>query len=267
MNNKIQTFLKTGLLERYLVGDTNTSETIEVESYIEDFPEVKAKYDVLQDNLEVMSKINATEPPNNILNTILTSIDAEETPVIPITKDKSMPWFGIAASVAALLFGAFSFFLFTQNQSLLEKNNIANEEINKLMLDAANTNKKLADLEDKYDMLNNPETNKYTLRGNRRAKNLKTVAYINPVEKLSMIDVVTLPELPEEQNYQLWAEVEDRMINLGILDPSEAGSLKTIPYLEDAVGYSITVTPKGNEDQSVTTENSVANISLQSENN
>ena len=36
--------------------------------------------------------------------------------------------------------------------------------------------------------LNNPETEKYVLRGNDRAKDLKTVAYINSIDKSSLIE-------------------------------------------------------------------------------
>ena len=170
-----------------------------------------------------------------------------------------MPWFGIAASVAALIFGAMSFFLYSQNQSLLDKNAMANTEINELRLDAAQTNSDLADISKKYDMLNNPETNKYIMRGNMRAKNLKTVAYINPVDKLSMIDVVALPQLPDEQTYQLWAEVNDKMINLGILDEADR-KLKQIPYMEDALALSIKIGKDGDDTNENNTE--VAEISL-----
>jgi len=265
MNKKVQTFLESGLLERYLVGDTSSSENYKVEAYISDYPEVKAEYVLLQDNLEILAKSNAIEPPKHLLDTILAEL--EETPVIALQQNKKpIPWFGIAASVAALIFGAMSFFLYSQNQSLLDKNTLANNQINELRLDAAQTNSDLADVTKKYDMLNNPETNKYILRGNMRAKNLKTVAYINPVDKLSMIDVVALPQLPEEQTYQLWAEVNDKMINLGILDESNR-NLIPVPYLEDALSYSITIEPKdGDQTTSATVENSVANISLQNNN-
>ena len=265
MKKEAQLFLESGLLERYLVGDTTNSENYKVEAYISNYPEVKAEYNLLQDNLEILAKSNAVEPPQHILDNILVELD--KTPVITLNQNKkAMPWFGIAASVAALIFGAMSFFMYNQNQSLIEKNSLANNKINELSLNAAQTSSDLADITKKYDMLNNPETNKYTMRGNKRAKNLKTVAYINPVDKLSMIDVVTLPQLPDEQTYQLWAEVNDKMINLGILDESNR-NLIPVPYLRDALSYSITIEPKGgNQTASATAENSVANISLQNNN-
>jgi len=266
MNKEVQMFLESDLLERYLVGDTSNSENYKTETFISEYPEVKAQYILLQDNLEILAKSNAVEPPKYMLDDIIAKL--EETPVIALQQNKRpIPWFGIAASVAALIFGATSFFLYSQNQSLLDKNTLANNEINELRLDAAQTNSDLADITKKYDMLNNPETNKYIMRGNKRAKNLKTVAYINSVDKLSMIDVVALPQLPDEQTYQLWAEVNDKMINLGILDESNR-NLIPVPYLEDALSYSITIEPKeGNQTASaVTPENSVANISLQNNN-
>lgn len=263
MKKEVQLFLDSGLLERFLVGDTTVAENYKVEGFISGYPEVKAEYDLLQDNLEILAKSNAIEPPRNILNDILAELEAK--PVIAMHQSrKPIPWFGIAASITALIFGAMSFFLFTQNQALIEKNTLADNELNELRLDAAETNSRLADITKKYDMLNNPETNKYIMRGNLRAKNLKTVAYINSVDKLSMIDVVALPQLPDEQTYQLWAEVNDKMINLGILDESNR-NLIPVPYLEDALSYSITIEPKGGN-QTASVENSVANISLHNNN-
>ena len=105
---------------------------------------------------------------------------------------------------------------------------------------------------------------KYVINGNARAKNLKTVAYINSVEKTSMIDVITLPQLPKEQYYEIWAELQDRMVNLGILDESNR-KLKQIPYMEDALALSIKIGTKGNDANENDTE--VAEISLKEKQN
>ena len=97
------------------------------------------------------------------------------------------------------------------------------------------------------------------MSGNERAKDLKTVAYINPVEKTSMIDVISLPQLPEDQHYQIWAELQDRMVNLGILDESER-KLRPIPYMEDALALSIKIGKNGDSTNENNTE--VAEILL-----
>ena len=50
MNAKITTFLNSGLLEKYLLGDTTSAETEMVESYISKYPEVQNTYNTLQYN-------------------------------------------------------------------------------------------------------------------------------------------------------------------------------------------------------------------------
>src|SRR5690606_5921650 len=125
-------------------------------------------------------------------------------------------------------------------------------------------NNKLNDIMQQFKQLNNPETEKYIIKGNSRAKNLKTVAYINPKEKTSMIDVVSLPQLPEEQCYQIWAEMQDKMVSLGISSESDI-ELKQFPYSEDGLCLKISIENKGGT-QAGYIENAVAVISLQTHN-
>ncbi len=260
----IYSFLELGLLEKHLVGDTSASETEKVESYISKYPEVKSQYDLLQDNLEIISKFNAIEAPKNSLNNILEDLDEKEVIVLQTKQRKVSVWYSIAASAAAVLFAALASFFFYQNQQLINENQVVVEEIFDLRSDITDTNNKLESVMKQFMRLNNPETEKYIIRGNKRAKNLKTVAYINPKEKTSMIEVISLPQLPEEECYQMWAQMQDKMVSLGILDATER-DLRSIPYTENALGFNITIEPKGGN-ETATVENSVANIKLQDNN-
>ena len=261
MNEKINTFLNSGLLEKYLLGVTSSVETDQVETYIAKYPEVQNAYNTLQFNLEVVAKSNAVEAPKSILNNILDELD--EAPVVKMnTAKKSRKWykFSVAASVAALLFAGTSAHFYNQNQKLHSDTLIVDEEINDLRGDIAENNKMLDNVMRQLLKLNNPETEKYIISGNERAKDLKTVAYINPKEKTSMIDVVSLPQLPEEQCYQIWAELQGKMVSLGILSEADR-QLKTLPYTQDALALKITIEPKGGN-TIASVENSVAQISL-----
>jgi anti-sigma-K factor RskA len=262
MNEKITTFLNSGLLEKYLLGETTSAETEMVETYISRYPEVQNTYNTLQHNLEIVAKSNAVEAPKNILNNILEELD--EKPVVKLnTSYKHKKWykFSVAASIAALLFAGTTYLFYTQNQKLSEENQVVVDEIFDLRSDIAQNNKMLDNVMRQLLKLNNPETEKYIIKGNERAKDLKTVAYINPKEKTSMIDVVSLPQLPEEQCYQIWAELQGKMVSLGILSEADR-QLKSLPYTEDALALQITIEPKGGN-TIASIENSVAQISLQ----
>lgn len=262
MNEKITTFLNSGLLEKYLLGDITSVETEMVESYISKYPEVQNAYNTLQHNLEIVAKSNAVEAPKHILNSILEELD--EKPVVKMnTSYKYKKWykFSVAASVVALIFAGTSYLFYSQNQKLSNENQVVVDELFDLRGDIEQNNQMLDNVMRQLLKLNNPETEKYIISGNDRAKDLKTVAYINPKEKTSMIDVVSLPKLPEEQCYQIWAELQGKMVSLGILNEADR-KLINLPYAEDALALNITIEPKGGNTVA-SLDNKVAEIDLQ----
>lgn len=267
MNEKITSFLNSGLLENYMLGLTSNSDTAKVEQYINNYPEVKIAYNTLQDNLEIVAKANAIEAPNSILDNVLNTID--DAPVIALQKPEAKKpslWsnkFAVAASVAAIIFATTSFMFYQQNQRLSQENQVVVDEIFDLRDDIEANKQKLNVVMGQFQELNNPETQKYVMRGNARALDLQTVAYINPKQRLAMIDVVSLPDLPEEQQYELWAELQDKMVSLGYLSKEDA-NLRRISYSEDALGLAITVESKENPNNNVF-ENPVAEIAFKKE--
>ncbi|MGB1313874.1 MAG: anti-sigma factor domain-containing protein [Bizionia paragorgiae] len=265
MNADIQTFLNSDLLERYLIGQTSPEETRTVENHIENHPEVANAYQTLQNKLELVSFANAEDAPSHILDSILEELDTN--PVVALHSKRKKSWFNfsIAASIAALIFAGSSVFLLTKNLELQDENQVIVEELFDIRSDLQKNNDRLEALALEFKQLNNPETEKYILKGNRRAKNLKTVAYINPKEKTSMIDVVTLPTLPPEQCYQIWGDIQGKMVSLGILSETDR-RLQKLNYSEGTKGLSITIEPKGGS-LKATNETPVAEIEFNTHQN
>ena len=251
MKEKIRIFLDTDLLEKYLLGTTTQEESMQVERYIAMYPEVRKTYDDLQENLETFAKLYALKTPEGLKDRILSRIKAQNT------GRRKFQRYAIAASIAALLFAGSSYFFWNQNQNLQDENVIVNNKIRTLEEDMK---EQLEDVRNQFIVLNNPQTKKYTVNGNKKAKELKAVAYINPVKKLSYINVQSLPNLHDNQCYQMWAEVNGEMVNLGVIkNVDDKDRLRPLPYAENAIGY-ITIEPQGGND-TPTVQNIVANIS------
>ncbi len=259
MEKKLHNFLNSDLLEKYVLDDISASDRLKVEHYISTYPEVEEAYLKLQDNLEILAKAHAVEAPKASLSNIFEALD-EDSKIISLNSRKRIPWFNIAASIVALICAGALYMKNEQNKALLEENQVVVDEIFDLRSDIEDNNKRLDNLMQQLMELNNPETAKYVFRGNDRAKDLKTVAYINPIEETSMIDVVSLPQLPEDKTYQLWAEMQDRMVNLGILDASQR-NLQSVPYIKDALALSITIGPKERLN-TISSDSAVAQIDL-----
>lgn len=251
MIEKIKIFLDSDILERYLLGDTTEMETLQAERYITMYPEVRKVYNELQENLETYAKLHAVQTPDGLKEKILSRIRSEKV------GRKKFFRYAMAASFIAAMFAIASFFFWDQNQSLQEENTMVS---NKIKLLEENMKQQLEEVRNQFIVLNNPQTKKYNVSGNTKAKELKAVAYINPVKKLSYINVKKLPHLPEDQCFQMWAEVNGEMLNLGILEQATGSdNLMALPYAKNAVGY-ITIEPKGGN-ENPTVENIVANIS------
>lgn len=250
MNDKIKIFLDSDLLENYLLGTTSKEETLQVERYIALYPEVRKVYDDLQENLEQYAKMYATKAPEGLKEKILGKIRAQNSIRRRFTR------YAVAASIVTTVFAGSSYFFWTQNKDLKEENTIVSNKIKSL---EADMREQLEDVRNQFIVLNNPQTKKYVVKGNQKARDLKAVAYINPVKKLSYINVRHLPQLPEDKCFQMWAEVNGQMVNLGIIKEfNDKDKLLALPYAENAIGY-ITIEPKGGNN-SPTVKNIVANI-------
>ncbi|MDT0608418.1 anti-sigma factor [Croceitalea rosinachiae] len=250
MTEKIKIFLDTDLLEKYLLGATSTEESLQVERYIAMYPEVRETYNELQENLEAFAKLHALKVPVGLKDTILHKIRQQKRGTSKFLK------YAIAASFAALIFAGSSYFFYNQNKNLQEENTLVTNKIKDLELDMQ---VQLEDIRNQYIVLNNPNTKKYSVRGNKKAEELKAVAYVNPVKKLSYINVSNLPQLPEDKCFQMWAEVNGEMVNLGIIkDIDDKDKLWAMPYADNAIGY-ITIEQQGGN-ATPTVQNIVANI-------
>jgi hypothetical protein len=265
MEKKLQTFILSGILDRYIIDETSTLENLKVEHYIDTYPEVKNAFLRLQDHLEIVAKVNAKEAPKFILDSIIHNSDNDKPVINSKIAPRKTPWFGIAASIIALLFAGTSYTMYQQNQLLVKENQVVVDEIFDLRSDIANTNKNLEDVRLQFLKLNNPETEKYVFRGNARAKNLKTVAYINPIEKTSMIEVFSLPQLDDDQYFEVHAKLKEKQISLGRLNPSKR-NMQSLPYTENALGLSIRIGTNKEGAESLDQE-PIAEIELKSKNN
>lgn len=253
MKETITTFLASDALEKYMLGTCTEAEATQTEHYIDNYPEVSEQYTSMQESLESFAQMHAMKAPADLRNTIIGNVVSNQHTV------KKVYWTQIAVA-ASVIFAALSVFFFLKQNSLATENNTISQEMRDLKLSIEQNNTQISALQNELNMLNNPDTRKYVLNGNEKARKLQTVAYINPKEKLSLINVLDLPDLPEEKCYQMWANVDGEMVSLGILEIN-SNKLLNVPYKENALSYNITIEPKGGN-KKPTEGNTVANIAF-----
>ncbi len=73
----IQSFIQSGLLEAYVMGQCTAQERAEVERMAAAHPEVRAELDAIERALEKVAQANAVPPPAGLRDQILERIQAE----------------------------------------------------------------------------------------------------------------------------------------------------------------------------------------------
>lgn len=250
MNDSLKIFLEDDVLERYLLGTTTALEAQEAEYFINKYPEVRKTYIELQENLERYTASYAVKAPSDLRSKIL-----DQTKTKPV---RTLPFLTIAACAIAILFCMGTFMIWQQNQELMQDRRFTNNLLEELNDDIVSNKQTLQSVEEQFMILNSAATAKYILKGNRRARKLEAVAYVNQLEKRSYVHVASLPELPDDQVYQMWADVDGTLVPLDILKISKE-NLVEIPYEERMASLNITIEPKGGS-KKASLDNSVANI-------
>jgi len=256
MSDKVSIFLEGDLLESYLMGTTSPIESQEVEYFIDKYPEVQKVYDELQENIENYAVSYAVEAPKELRSKILRHTKTRNRRVVPLLS--------IAACTIAVLFGIVALMIYKQNQVLLEDRQFTSNLLENLNDDIVSNRQMLQSVEEQFMILNNTATQKYILTGNSVGRKLEAVAYVNQLEKKSYVHVASLPELPDEQVYQMWAQVDGKLVPLDILKLTK-DNLVEIPYEERMASLNVTIEPKGGSKEA-TTSKEVATINFNKEN-
>lgn len=255
--------IENGLLEQYLLGELNDLEEKEVYTAINSDAELKSQFKILETSFENLGLENAVNPHPRVKSKLMTNISKlkKENKVRQLDTTKNNGFYlKIVASILILMmaggFWIFSIFEQTKNQLKVVENEktILLKEMEILQENIKKTNAW-------YAIINSPDTERYLLKGNELVSKAKVVGYVNRKEKSVLINTSDLPALDEEHDYQMWADVEGEMINMGILDKNS--NMLAMAYIDNSESLNITIEPAGGSDHP-NVSNLVANAYLNS---
>lgn len=238
--------LKHGILEQYLLGELTADEQLQVEHVLSLDADLKNEFDLLEANFEKMAFENAINPPKKIKASLMQNIKASQTKILPLQKTNTYKsYLYIASGIAAcLLIG--SIWMFMQLNNTNKQLQIAEEKNQLLLEDIEGLMSNLDYVKQYFDIINSPDTEQYILAGNDLSPNAKVVSYVNHKSKSVIINTKQLPKLDAEHDYQMWADVDGVMIDMGIINKED--DLLAMNYIDDAESLNITIEPVGGND-------------------
>ncbi|GAA4976945.1 anti-sigma factor [Algibacter aquimarinus] len=238
--------IEHGILELYLLGELTPEEQIQVERVLNVDADLKNEFDFLETNFEKMAFENAINPPKEVKEILLQKIKKNQPKIIPLERNKTYKTFLYLASgiAACLLIG--SIWMFTKLDEANTQIQIV-EEQNQLLLEDIKALTSNLEYASKYlSIVNSPDTEQYILKGNALAPEAKVVSYVNHKSKSVIINTAQLPKLDAEHDYQMWADVDGVMIDMGVINKED--NLLAMNYIDDAESLNITIEPAGGND-------------------
>ena len=244
-----QKFLTSGLLEQYVLGLTDPEESDLVERYLEAFPELKKEVDGMHSAIEQYALAHSIPPPPHMKEKIQSQIKDLDKQVSKSDSVKSVPLTSPRHSfrnIAAILgLGVLSLTLYIQNiglkgdkedlrQSLATQEQACEERVDQLE----------QSMQRPFAFLTEPETKTVILKGSGLAPEAESIVFWNPIEKLACLNIMNLPEPPDGKQYQIWADVNGVMIDMGLLEANKE-TIQMVDFIANAESFNITLEPKG----------------------
>lgn len=248
-----------GILEQYVFGELSKEEMNQVRWLLSENAELQNKVQQIETDLEKLAFENSVEPSLVIKKKLLESLEAtssEETKSIPLKK-KSY-YLPIAASIAFIAL-ALAGYLFTQWQNTKERLIESQNQTVVLTNQLNEIEGKLSQTQQQYNVVNNPQVIPLRLVGNQKMPQAVALIYLNHEQMEVVINSQGMPALPKDKDYQLWADVDGEMINMGVV-PAEQQLVK-MKYIPNASSINITIEPAGGNDHA-TVEQLVSNVIL-----
>lgn len=244
----IQEYISSGIVECYVLGLATAEEAAEFERLCRIYPELAAERNRFELELENHALANSIEAPPSIGPRLINMID-EPAKVLPgktininngaegyIPKNNIKRYL-VAASVVVLAGLGYMFYsLQVQNTKL--KNINQQLQAKYLQNDSA-----LNSLVAAKKMLKNDNLSLVEMKTG--AGEATANIYWDSTSSAVYMVVRSLPPLPQDRQYQLWALIDGKPKNLGVFDATSNNVILKMKDCKNAEAFSITVEPRG----------------------
>lgn len=247
-------FLQSGLLEQYVLGLTSPEENEEVERYAEAFPEIRKEIEGMRRAMEEYASQYAVPPPAHLKEKIIREIEEEGGDVGKSRTDReavpgagarrSGSWAVMFSLLALALLGWLAFNNYQRAERMEDRYVSLSARFDQFRTECEEQKEDLKDAARLFAFLRHGATRQVRLRGTDLAPGAETLVYLNDQESLAYLNVVNLPEPPDGHTYQLWADVEGEMINMGVIN-AHSSNLQAVTFIDRAESLNLTIEPAG----------------------
>jgi anti-sigma-K factor RskA len=203
----VQEYISSGIVESYVLGLASTEERREFEQLCLQYPELVEARTAFELSLEKQAMQNAVAPAAGLKQKIWNEIK-EEAKVIPMQAPvRKINWLKYVAAASVILLAGSIYF----NITLSDKNKKLQGNYNNTMAELSMLKEDMAMLTEK------PEIKMASLKGMPASPQSYTTVYWDTASHDVYLLVNNLPKPPTDMQYQLWALLDGKPVDLGMI--------------------------------------------------
>ncbi|MDB5263730.1 MAG: hypothetical protein JWQ14_3013 [Adhaeribacter sp.] len=266
----IEEYISSGILELYGAGALTASEKAEVEQLGEQHPEIKAELNLIRHTLDQYAALHAVEPPPALKEKVLRAVfqpetnhrsenqtapaNAETNPrVIPIGRvanqtaaSTAFKWLVAASLTLLVMSNALSYYFYRNWQESDQNLQLALSSQQEFAQNFRRVQQKLSANQKALALLNDSNTLRVELKGVEKSPDSRVTLYWHRLTKDVYVNVDNLPAPPTGKQYQLWALVDGKPVDAGIVKSTDiTADLHHMKDVQQAQAFAITLEPQG----------------------
>ncbi|WP_158857759.1 anti-sigma factor [Lunatibacter salilacus] len=258
----IKTYISSGKLELFVLGELSEREREEVLTMAKLHPEIQDELDQIEEAMFNFDNLSGPAPSDEVKNKIFASLEEDFAPQnqerkispVPVAESQTIiaklnPWktYTVAASLVAFLaIGAAIFY--ANKYTTVESQLTALVQQNTQLAEDLQTNQvKMESLDIQMDQLLSGNFERVFMKGEGlpTQEDARVDVFWDRNSQEVLLSVNILAALDSESDYQLWAIGADGPVGIGIVNPEDKLTLQAMQDAGDAAAFAITIEPKG----------------------
>ena len=256
---QIKEIISSGILEQFVLGTASPDEIKIVEEHIS-HPEIQAELNNISDALETYAQAFAINPSDSVRKNILSKIGAhqftqtinktDDQPIGKVYKMNIYLKYAVAASLI-LLIGSVII-----NFSLYNKYKKSSQEFAETKQELNNQKQVAIDMDKEISLVKNKMAVPVVLNGTPHSPESLAKIFWMKDSGAVYVDPSNLPQIPMDKQYQLWAIVDGKPVDAGMISSKNGDffHFQKMKSFGKAQAFAITIEKAGGSPSPTMTE-------------
>lgn len=245
----VKEYISSGNIELYVLGMLDQAEQNELLMLAAKHPEIRKAIDDAENDMLALDNTLGEIPAFAVKEKIFQKITAPKVETNSAAKEIHIAGWQkmlVAASVSIAVITGYLALDYRDKWKKAEFNYISLQEQNQVLADRVErTQLKLDETQYSLEVITEAGTKEIALAGTPYQPAALARVYFSPATQSVFLSVSSLTLPSDQYDFQLWAIVDGKPVDIGLVNMNDAAKLKKMKSVAGASAFAITIEPKG----------------------